>query len=349
MSKLICRDIHIKYFGHDESICGFSADFSDGFNVVFGGSKSGKTTLLKGLSGLIESEGDLFFDDTDVRELSPKDRNFAFVFDDLALFERHSVLYNLEYPLRVRGVAKEERRRRAREAAALFDLDLMTEHYVYKLNDWHRVALALCRAYLRNADVTFIDNVFARLDLCTRKEAFYRFIPLFAHRGIVILATDSVEEASFLSNTVNYLNCGYLLQRGSIAEMREAPSCVVAFETFCDYVSVFPAHLAAEGLSVFDTVIPFDISRLIGENYIGTDVLAGLRPENVTISDSGIPATVRVRFYGENGYLYLLMIGDVELYACDHRVLDPSASIFITVRNVFTLFDPNNERAVVRY
>ena len=349
MSKLICRDIHIKYFGHDESVCGFSAEFSDGFNVIFGAEKSGKTTLLKGIAGLIGSEGDVFLDETDVRSLSMRERDFAFVFDDYGLFSRRTVRYNLEYPLKIRGVPKEERRRIARESAALFDLEIMIDCPVYKLNEWHKVALALCRAYLRNAAVLFIDNVFAALDLCTRKEAFYRFMPLFTNRGIVVYATDSVEEAAFLSDKVQYLNCGYLLQEGSVAEFRSAPSCVAAFESFHECVSVLPATLTEEGLLALGTVIPFDLSRLIGENYVGTEVYIGLRAEDVVTAEEGIPATIVGKFYSDNGYMYSARSGDAELYLSEEADHPVPSDVHFVIRNVFTLFDPTNERAIVRY
>ena len=350
MSKLVCRDIHTKYFGYEESICGFSADFSDGFNVIFGAEKSGKTTLLKSLAGLIDYEGEIYINDIDLRSIGMKDRDFAFVFDDLALFTRHSVLYNLEYPLKLRKVPKSDRRRLAREAAALFDLEIMIDHPVYKLNEWHQVALALCRAYLRNAAVTFIDNVFSRLDISTRKEAFYRFIPFFAGHGIVIFATDSIAEAAFLTNEVYYLNCGYLLQKGSVVELREKPCCASAFETFNDCVTILPATVTDEGISAFDTVVSFDSSRLIGEDYIGTDVYLALRPQDLSFTVEGIPATIKSRFYAENGYIYLLTMTDgVEIYLFDEQSLSIGSEVHFLVHNVFSLFDMNNERAIVRY
>ena len=349
MSKLTCRNVHTKYFGYEESICGFSADFSDGFNVVFGAEKSGKTTLLKSLAGLISSEGDILLDDTDVRTLSLKDRDFAFVFDDLALFSRRSVLYNLEYPLKLRKVPKAERRHLAREAAALFDLEVMIECPVYKLNAWHRVALALCRAYLRKAAVTFIDNVFACLDVCTRKEAFYRFMPLFADRGILIYATDLASEAAFLSNDIYYLNYGYLLQRGSFSDLRERPSCCAAFEAFNDCVTLLPAMITAEGLKVFDSVVPFDSSRLIGEQYVGNDVYLGLRPVDISLSENGISATIKNKFYSEKGHIYSATCFGVDLHLLDGRDLAPNSDVHFIINNVFALFDRNNERAIMRY
>lgn len=349
MSKLTCRDVTVGYFGYDDVIRGFSADFSDGFNVIFAGEKSGKTTLLKGLAGVIESKGEILSDGEDIGFLSLKERDFAMVFDDLALFERRSVRYNLEYPLKLRKVPKEARAEMVLKAAALFDLDVMIDAQVYKLNAWHKTALALCRAYLRRAHVTFIDNVFAPLDLETRREAFYRFMPLFAERGIVVYATDSAAEAAFLSEEVLYLNCGYLLQKGSVAELREKPACASAFLTFSENAALLPATLSKEGIKVFDVLFPFDSSRLIGENYIGKEVLLGLRAEDAEIAADGVSAVLQGRFFGEKGRLSALYVEGNILFVLGETDLPVGSKIKFSIRKVFALFDAVNERAIVRY
>ncbi|MBP5404478.1 MAG: ABC transporter ATP-binding protein [Clostridia bacterium] len=349
MSKLTCRDVNVGYFGYDNVIRGFSADFSDGFNVVFAGEKGGKTTLLKGLAGVIESKGDILFDGEDVRGLSLQERDFAMVFDDLALFERRSVRYNLEYPLKLRKLPKERRNEIVREAAALFDLDVMIDAAVYKLNVWHKTALSLCRAYLRRARVTFIDNVFASLDLETRREAFYRFMPLFSGRGIVVYATDSVSEAAFLSEEILYLNCGYLLQKGSLSELSEKPACAASFLTFSEHAALLPARLTEEGIKVFDFLFSFDKTRLIGENYIGKEVLLGLRPEDAEIALSGASAVFQGRFFGEKGSLCALNVEGNPLFILGDTSLSVGEEVKFIVRKVFALFDVVNERAIVRY
>lgn len=349
MSKLTCRDVCVGYFGYDEVIRGFSADFSDGFNVIFAGEKSGKTSLLKGLAGVIESKGDIRFDGEDIRPLSLKERDFAMVFDDLALFERRSVRYNLEYPLKLRKISQDVRAEMVKQAAALFDLDVMIDAQVYKLNAWHKTALALCRAYIRHARVTFIDNVFAPLDVETRREAFYRFMPLFAERGIVVYATDSATEAAFLSEEVLYLNCGYLLQKGSVAELRDKPSCASAFLTFSEHAALLPVALTEEGIKVFGVLFPFDKARLIGENYIGKEVLLGLRAEDAEIAEEGATARLQGRFFGEKGPLCVLSAERNSFFVLGDTALSVGSDVKFSVRKVFALFDAVNERAIVRY
>jgi len=349
MSKLTCENFNINYFGYeDAAVNGFSAEFSGGFNVIFGESASGKTSLLKGLAGLIPSTGDVYLDGASLQDVPLKERDFQLLFDDYSLFSRHSVRYNLEYPLKIRKVPKAERRRMAEQAAALFDLDLMVDAPVYKINEWHKVALVFCRAYIRRAKVLFIDNVLSHLDLGTRRDAFYRFLPMFAGRGTIIYATDSAEEAAFLSDKIHYLNSGYLLQVGSLAELRETPACAAAFRAFNTCSSLFPAEIKENGISLFGTLVPFDLSRLIGENYLGKECLLGVRAEDFVLSDDGFSATVQGAFFSGDHPIYRATAGEYSVFFFSDKALPVGAGIQLSVRRAAYLFDALNERSVVR-
>ena len=172
MSKLVCKDFSVQYFGYDAAINNVTTTFSDGLNVVFAGEKGGKTTFLKALAGLIPHSGELYLDDVNMDDVPLKDRDFQMLFDDYALFSRRSVRYNLEYPLKIRKMPKDERRALIESVAPLFDLDIMIDAPVYRLNEWLKVTLVLCRAYMRRAKVLLIDNIFSKLSLSERREAF---------------------------------------------------------------------------------------------------------------------------------------------------------------------------------
>lgn len=346
MSKLECRDVSIKYFGYDESVAGFSASFSDGVNVVFGAQGSGKTTLLKALAGLIESSGEILFDGASVRDIPLKDRDFQLVFDDLGLFSRHSVLYNLEYPLKKRGIPKEKRRDAVYQAAKLFGLDVMIEAPVYRLTEWHKVALALCRVYLRKAKVVFIDNVFSRLDVCARKQAFLEFMPLLSDRGIVVFATDEVAEAAALSEEIYFLNAGYLLQKGSLREIMEKPSCVAAFSAFQEYPSVLTAELGEDEISVGNAVAEF--KSPVSDVYIGKSVLAGFLPFDFVLSEDGFEAKVLARLFSAEIPLYVLETEQGRVFAAIKEKLSIGEKVKLGIVRARFLFDLTNERCIMR-
>lgn len=348
MSKLVCRDVCAKYFGYEESVTGFSASFSHGINVIFGAQGSGKTTLLKAICGLNEASGDVFFDEVNIRDIPLKDRDFQMVFDDLGLFGRHSVRYNLEYPLKKRGVDKATRQNALLEAAVKFGLDVMIDAPVYRLTEWHKIALALCRVYLRKPKVVFIDNVFSCLDLCTRKQAFAEFMPLLANLGIVVFATDSISEAATLSKDIYFLNAGYLLQKGSVREILHEPSCASAFLSFNEYPSVLEVQLEKEGVLIDGFKTSFSSKLPISDVYVGKTVLLGALPMDFVLSDAGFEGQVVSRFYTTDDFVYVIQTKAGRVYAALSEILSVGDSVKIGLRCVRFLFDYANERRITR-
>jgi len=349
MSKLECKDFTVKYFGYDAAISGVTTDFSDGLNVLYAPAKGGKTTFLKALAGIVEYKGELLLDGVDLHDIPLKERDFQMLFDDYALFSRHSARYNLEYPLKLRKVPKAERRAILEEAAALFDLDLMIDAPVYRLNEWHKVSLVLCRAYLRKAKVLLIDNIFSKLDPQSRKEAFLRYLPLCSGTGIVIYATDDPNEASALSDRIKLLSYGYLLQEGSVSDFRTRPSSITAFASFADYPSILPCVIEEGGLSLFDH--RFDLSEisLISDAYLGKEAVVGLSLHDLVRSDVGFVSTVQGRFYQGGEKVYSMRCNEVSFFLSDpddHRV---GETLCVSLRSLTGLFDRINERAIMRY
>src|SRR3954465_9783216 len=105
-------------FGDVVAVDGVDLDIYDGeFLTLLGPSGSGKTTVLRMISGFeLPSGGTIELAGTDVPRVPPFDRDVNTVFQDYALFPHMDVMQNVEYGLRVKGVAKGERRRRAQEA-----------------------------------------------------------------------------------------------------------------------------------------------------------------------------------------------------------------------------------------
>ena len=344
MSKLVCKDFSVKYFGYDAAINSVSTTFLDGLNVLFAGEKSGKTTFLKAIAGIIPYEGELYLDDVKVRDIPLRERDIQMLFDDYSLFLRHSVRYNLEYPLKLRKVPQQDRRKAVDEVAALFDLEYMLEAPVYRLNEWLKVCLCLCRAYLRKPKVLLIDNIFSKLSLPERSEAFHRFMPL-VNEGIVIYATDSRTEASELSRDIKFMSCGYLTQEGTPEDFSKAPLTLAAFSAWEEYPSLLPCFITDNGVIIEGELCEQSLS-LKSDLYLGKEAIAAVAANDVTLSANGFKAIVCGKFYSGEKKVYSAKTSDFSVYFISDKELLMQSEVTLSVRRLIAVFDAFNERRI---
>ena len=112
---LCCKEIEHTYFGCPQDLFGVSLMLEKGeFAVLFGKRNSGKTPLLKALSGFEKPNvGTVSIDDKDIFTVKPKARNVVLTLERNGFFPLRSLYYNLQYPLKIRKVPKKERRERA--------------------------------------------------------------------------------------------------------------------------------------------------------------------------------------------------------------------------------------------
>lgn len=349
MSKLECIDLNVQYFGHDAVISGVTTTFSDGINVIYCGKQGGKTSFLKALSGVIPSSGKILFDGVDIASTSLKDRDFQMLFDDYALFNRRSARYNAEYPLKLRKTPKSERKNLVEEAAPLFDLDLMIDAPVYRLNEWHKISLVLLRAYLRKPKVLFIDNIFSKLDPQSRKDAFLRYIPLLAKRcDIMIYATDLVCEAAALTDQIKFMSYGYLLQEGSASGFTNKPACLSALFAFEDYSAGLPCVIESDGVCLFNKFFPLEFT-LISDEYRGKEAIIAISSKHVGVSEEGFTALVTGKYLNGDQFVYQLSRDGFSFYMACERALIVGDEVVVGIKGLPKLFDPINERAIMRY
>src|SRR5262245_11776376 len=123
----------------------FSIEFGE-FFAMFGSSGSGKTTTLRLIAGFdAPDRGQVLLDGQDVTDVPPYERNVNTVFQDYALFPHMTVLENVAYGPRMRGVARAERAGRAREMLELVQLSAMAARRPAQLSGGQRQRVALAR------------------------------------------------------------------------------------------------------------------------------------------------------------------------------------------------------------
>src|SRR3954453_15883647 len=137
------------YEGTDVAAVGdLELDIGDGeLLVLVGPSGSGKSTALRMLAGLEPMDaGAIHIGDRDVRNVRPRDRDIAMVFQNYALYPQLSVAENMGFALKQQKVPKEERTARVREAARVLDLEPYLDRKPKHLSGGQRQRVAIGRA-----------------------------------------------------------------------------------------------------------------------------------------------------------------------------------------------------------
>ena len=197
----------------------------DEFFTLLGPSGSGKTTCLRMIAGFERpDEGRVELAGRDVTDLPPYERDVNTVFQDYALFPHMSVGENVEYGLRIAGVGKEERRRRASEALEMVRLGGYEKRRTGQLSGGQRQRVALARALVNRPKVLLLDEPLGALDLKLRQQMQNELRTIRGEVGITfVYVTHDQEEALTMSDRMAVFADGRIEQVGPPADVYEHP------------------------------------------------------------------------------------------------------------------------------
>ena len=196
-------------------------------HVLLGPNGAGKSTLLRALNGLEPATGELVFRDVAVRtgrERLALRRATAAVFQNPHLLNT-TVQANVESGLRLRGVSRNEARRRGAEALDLLGIAHLAGRRPVKLSggEAHRVSIA--RALAVDPAVLFLDEPLASLDPPTRRTLIDDLLRIFETSSMaVIWVTHDRDEALAVGDVVTYLEDGSVVQTGSVLDVFARPA-----------------------------------------------------------------------------------------------------------------------------
>ena len=255
-----------KTFGTVQAVDHVNLDIAEGeFFSMLGPSGSGKTTVLRLIAGFEQpTSGTVALFGGDVTARPPFDRDVNTVFQDYALFPHMSVLENVAYGLRVRGVSKDERTTRAREALAGVRLEGFGERKPGQLSGGQRQRVALARATVVRPKALLLDEPLGALDLKLREQMQVELKQLQRTLGITfIFVTHDQDEALTLSDRIAVFNQGRIEQLGTPSEIYEHPA------------SLFVAAFVGTS-NVFDD----GLSRML----LGRGGIHSVRPEKISVA-----------------------------------------------------------------
>ena len=196
------------------------------FFAMLGPSGSGKTTCLRLIAGFdTPDRGQVLLDGADVSAVPPYERNVNTVFQDYALFPHMTVLGNVAYGPRVRGVAQAERERRAREMLELVQLGAQGDRRPAQLSGGQRQRVALARALINRPRVLLLDEPLGALDLKLREEMQIELKNLQKKLGITfVYVTHDQGEALSMADRVAVFSQGRIEQLAAPRELYLHPA-----------------------------------------------------------------------------------------------------------------------------
>jgi multiple sugar transport system ATP-binding protein len=256
-----------KVFDGVTAVGDVSLDVADhDFMILLGPSGCGKSTLLRMIAGLEQpTSGDIYIGGTHVNDVEPKQRDVAMVFQSYALYPHKTVQANIEFPLKVRKVSKEQRATEARTAAAALDLTEYLARKPGQLSGGQRQRVALARAIVRQPAVFCMDEPLSNLDAKLRTETRAELVALHQrlHSTFIYVTHDQVE-AMTMGVHVAVMSRGHLEQVGTPQEVYARPATVFVAQ----FIGTPPMNIFPPGM----------VER--GDTHIGA------RPEHIGFDDA---------------------------------------------------------------
>ncbi|WP_137290816.1 ABC transporter ATP-binding protein [Natronorubrum halophilum] len=273
----------------------FNLNVGDDEVVVFlGPSGCGKTTTLRMIAGLEEPDSGLIsIEGEDVIGRAPKDRDLAFVFQEIALYPHMSVRKNMRFGLDMTSdLSKSEKNERVEEAAELLGLEGMLDRKPSELSGGQQQRVSLGRAMVIKPAAFLLDEPFSALDANLRDSMRVEVKKLQRRLNTaMIFVTHDQEEAMTLGDKIVIMNEGYIEQVGSAHDIYNDPATQFVAEFIgSPSTNLLDATVAVEGDTVeVDTGlfrVPIPERRLSTADLSdGQSVSLGVRPEYIELNE----------------------------------------------------------------
>lgn len=324
------------------------------FIVLVGPSGCGKSTTLRMVAGLEEiSGGDLLIDGVRVNDVEPKDRDIAMVFQSYALYPHMTVRGNMEFPLKLRKMPKDEIKKRVDAAAETLGITEYLDRKPKALSGGQRQRVAIGRAIVREPKVLLMDEPLSNLDAKLRNQMRAEIIKLCQRiKSTFLYVTHDQTEAMTLGDRIVIMKDGVIQQIGTPQEVFDHPyNLFVAGFIGMPQMNFFDAELVEKDGAYSVKVGGIEVAlsaekqeRLKAKQVKSQEITLGVRPEHITLladDQSGIHGTIEVaEMMGSAVHLHASACGKDTIIIVDTMNLDKGQNLSIGANVQFT-FDGN--------
>lgn len=323
MARVVLKNVAKRFQGGVYAVKDINLTCEDKeFIVLVGPSGCGKSTTLRLIAGLEEcSEGEIYIGDKLVNDIPPKDRDIAMVFQNYALYPHMTVYENMAFGLKLNKFPQHEIKQRVSEAADILSIRDLLQRKPKQLSGGQRQRVAVGRAIVRKPKVFLFDEPLSNLDAKLRVQMRAEISKIHTRlQATMIYVTHDQVEAMTMGDRIVVMKDGFIQQIADPITLYDQPS-----NKFVAGFMGSPAMNFIEGTVVkkkeafyfaeenFQVRVSDDHAGSL-EEYVGKDLLMGIRPEDIydkvyasnASPDNTITATVEVvEPMGAEAYLYL--------------------------------------------
>ena len=301
MVSIKLKDV-TKRFGKVVAVNKVSLTIDEGrLYVLLGPSGGGKSTLLYLIAGIYKpTEGKIFFDDKDVTDLPPAERNVGLVFQNYALYPHMTVYENIAFPLKLRKEDPAKIDQKVREVTKFLHIEQLLDRYPAQLSGGQQQRVALARALVKEPSVLLLDEPLSNLDALLRIYIRAELKRIQQDLDITtVYVTHDQSEALAIADKIVVINKGVIQQIGDPDEIYDNPRNVFVATFIGNPPSNIVEGTVVSGrpcVNVLGSEVCFDgaiSSKLM--KFSGSRVLIAFRPENVQVLKEPVDEALNIK------------------------------------------------------
>ena len=290
MASIVIKNVR-KDFGDFTAVRESTFTIEDGeFFMLLGPSGCGKTTTLRMIAGLeLPTSGEIYLDGEEISQKPPSERDIAFVFQMFALYPHMNVRKNISYPLVSQGMKRHDVRAKVEEVAGILGIESILDRSVGGLSGGDRQRVALGRAIVRDPKAFMMDEPLGALDAEFRERMAEELRALHDRmNATTVYVTHDQLEAMQMGDKIVVMNNAVVEQFGTPQEVYDKPATMFVADfigspsmNFLRFNGAIEKGATSVELDNQTIEVPQQLQGARG------DLIFGVRPEKVTLSDSG--------------------------------------------------------------
>lgn len=288
-----------KSFKDDEILSGLSLSADEGETVViFGPSGTGKTVLLRLISGIYDpDDGDIRMDGTSMIGIAPEQRGVGMAFQNFALYPHMEASENIASPLHARGGTPAQIAEKVRDIASLLKIDHVLGHRPKELSNGQKQRTALARALVAGPKILLLDDPLRNVDAKLRFEMRLELPRLLREfQSTTLYVTQDYKEAMALGDRIAVLLNGGFAQVATPEDIYRDPVNIEVAKLFGDpTINLIPSSIVSESGHIHIDLAGSRIALSADYGHAaGREIYAGIRPEAIGVSQTATEGALPV-------------------------------------------------------